>query len=358
MASNLTGKRSQGAPPNKAGAPGAPHPGAPAWGTPGEDKADADGVLGPRSEEAARRRQTDAPGSNQRVQRLEEQLAQMQDTLSQLSVSAGGAWQRAGDAGRRAPYGAAAQTGAPEQMARRATAVAPKKLTYAAAQTTSTLEDWLYEVEMFCAQIGITDGATQIAEARFVMDRDLWHWWSDFRKEAIRTHRDGAQQAARAVDTWDVFANAMRDQFLAVNEQRLAIDAMCEVRQTGGESMEAYFLRAAQLYRRVHRVMDDRTVMRMVLSRARRDEWPYTYSKAITAVEAGEIVSLVQLRTLMTKEALTEPGQGGGAPGLGRAARRGSDAGSEWEDLDDQSGGGSGSEEEEQPANSCEEKAL
>jgi Retrotransposon gag protein/Zinc knuckle len=309
----------------------------------GRDDASADGGNGRLglhpAADAAERQQAHERGQQDtgRVRQLEEQLAQMQDMLSRLS--AGGAWQRAGDAGRRGLHGGTAQAGAPETVARHATATAPKRLTYAAAQTTATLEDWLFEVETFCARVGITETAAHIAEARFAMDRDLWQWWSDYRKEAIRTHPGTEAQAARAIDTWDVFADAMREQFLAVNEQRLAIDAMCEVRQAGGEGMEAYFLRATQLYRKVHRAMDDRTIMRLVLARTRRDEWPYTYSKAITAVEAGAVTSLVQLRTLMTKEALTEPGKAGarataqtqaqvalhsGAPGPGKSARPGS----------------------------------
>ena len=57
--------------------------------------------------------------------------------------------------------------------ARRATVDPPKKLKYAEASVARTLEDWLYEVELYCEQLELASTALWIRQTRYVMDRDL-----------------------------------------------------------------------------------------------------------------------------------------------------------------------------------------
>ena len=194
--------------------------------------------------------------------------------------------------------------GAPSERAARRTTSQPKKLTYANASVPRALEDWLYEVELYCEQLELPKGAPWIGEARFVMDRDLWDWWTEYKGQA-------QQKGGAPIDKWPEFAAALRAQFVATSERRAAIDELCEVRQKAGEGMAEYFLRATQLHSRVRKEMQDATVMRLVLARVRREEWPFTYGKAINSVEGGSITSLAELRAFMQQEALAEPGKTG-----------------------------------------------
>jgi Zinc knuckle len=284
----------------------------------GDDTADGESsVLGQQAQATAARRQQGAPDSAEQLRQMMAQMTMMQDAMSRMTA-AGGSWQLAGQApGRRgAPAAAAgARAGAPAQATQRAAVTPPKELTYASAQVTVQLEEWLYQIEKFNARMAVVEDAAQITEALYAMDRDLNQWWDAHRTEAIqtamRTRGAPMQVAERDVDVWDVFCDALREQFVAVHDQELAVDAVFEVRQKAGERMEDYFLRASQVYRRGHRAMDDRTFARQVLGRIRRDEWPFTFSKARTAFAAGQVVSFMQLRTLMTREALSEPGKSG-----------------------------------------------
>ena len=206
-----------------------------------------------------------------------------------------------------APHARQAPPGGASDRAARRTTSQPRKLTYAEASVPRALEDWLYDVELYCEQLELPAGEAWIREARFVTDRDLWEWWEEYRLQA--------QQRGAPISTWADFASALRGQFVATGERRAAIDDLCDVKQRAGETINAYFLRVAQLHGRARRDMQDATVMRLALARVRRDEWPFTYSKAIAAVEAGAVTSLAALRALMQQEALAEPGKARSAAG-------------------------------------------
>ena len=185
--------------------------------------------------------------------------------------------------------------------ARRATVDPPKKLKYAEASVARTLEDWLYEVELYCEQLELPSSAQWIRQARFVMDRDLWEWWEQYQQQATAK---GAP-----ITDWKGFAEALREQFVATGARREAIDELARIQQKSGEDINTYLLRVAQLHGRTRRDMQEQTVMRFALSRTNRVEWPFTYARTIAQVEAGAITTLAGLRAFMQQEALSEPGK-------------------------------------------------
>ena len=126
--------------------------------------------------------------------------------------------------------------------ARRATVDPPKKLKYAEASVARTLEDWLYEVELYCEQLELASTALWIRQARYVMDRDLWEWWEQYQQQATAK---GAP-----ITDWKGFAEALREQFVATGERREAIDELARIQQKSGEDVNAYLLRVAQLHGR------------------------------------------------------------------------------------------------------------
>jgi hypothetical protein len=73
--------------------------------------------------------------------------------------------------------------------------------------------------------------------------------------------------------------------------------------------MATYFQRVALLQLRAQGQLPDGAVMKIALERVKKDEWIFTYPKAVREVEQGRITTLAGLRAFMQQEALAEPGK-------------------------------------------------
>lgn len=177
--------------------------------------------------------------------------------------------------------------------------VTPTPLAYDKANDSGALETWIDGMQLLFAQMDCDDDEDRkLAEVLMFTDRDVRQWWK------------GQQQQARIegapIDTWARFCEVLRAQFLPQLEVHKATSELINVRQQAGESMDQYFLRATRLYARATGFSDN-AAMRIVLDRARKDEWPHALAVATREVQAGRVATLAQLRACLQREALAEP---------------------------------------------------
>ena len=210
-------------------------------------------------------------------------------------------------------------TAAPQRAQRKALPVkqAPV-LAYDQASDSGALEDWLDSMETMFSQLELDEDSARLRELLACIDRDVKHWWSEQQAQAAR---DGKPLA-----TWAAFKGALRSQFLPQSEAHTAVEELIDIRQQPGEPMEKYFMRATRLCARAGDQFPDKAAMRIVLHRARKDEWRHAVAIATRDVHAGTITTLAQLRACLQREALAEPGRprAGAAPsGQARAATGG-----------------------------------
>src|SRR5690606_415369 len=92
------------------------------------------------------------------------------------------------------------------------------------------LEDWIFRVQQRFSTIGIgtADVERRIADIRNHWDRDLDNWWEDVRGMEL------------APLTWERFLELLRTTFTPVGEAKRATNELTQVKQGGGETMDAY----------------------------------------------------------------------------------------------------------------------
>ena len=181
---------------------------------------------------------------------------------------------------------------------------APVRLTYAAASVPAKLEDWIYDFDLYCARIGIGENAARVDQALYHMDRDLGAWWRET-LERIRAETHGAPVG------WEKMLAALRAQFLSATDASEARSwrQIMDVRQSRGESMNAYFLRVDQLYRRAggENWMNSEAVMKIVFHKVDSAPYPIAHTNAMREIAEGRVRTLAQLRATIVPMALLEP---------------------------------------------------
>lgn len=193
-------------------------------------------------------------------------------------------------------------------------------LSYGNASNPTVVDEFFDTLDVMFRQLNW--GRTPADEARKLMellswiDRDLRTWWRPLRRAAER---------AGTPLTFKDFKKLLRAQFHAKRAEQAAIEEFIRVKQTQGEGMDKYLLRAMQLYMRVYRDFPNAGAMQIVLFGVRADEWPHTYAKAERSVADKAITTLEELREYLQTEALAEPKKPKGAPqqtyGAGTGAR-------------------------------------
>lgn len=176
----------------------------------------------------------------------------------------------------------------------------PQQLTWANASKTSALEDWIEDMELMFDKLEAGEKA-RFKQGPLHIDRTLRSWWKGLCEQATT---DG-----KPLTKWEEFADSLREHFLPLSEKEEAVSALIDLAQRQGESMDAYVLRAGQVARRAGSAFPDSATMKIMLERARKDEWPHTCAAALRGVRDGTIKTLTQLCTLLRKEALAEPGK-------------------------------------------------
>jgi hypothetical protein len=195
----------------------------------------------------------------------------------------------------------------------------PSRLEYAQAADVKTLEAWFSDVELLFDQLGMRSTGAQLHEARNKLDADLRRWWDDFSAQA--------QKAGRPTGTFEALKEALREHFLPARAGQQAETELINIRQREGESMDAYLLRADRMRLYAEGAIGAPAVMRIVLDRVRKGEWPQAHRAATRAVLAGQVTTFAALRALLQKEALFEPSKAHGAQraqggGAGSSAAR------------------------------------
>jgi hypothetical protein len=174
----------------------------------------------------------------------------------------------------------------------------PKTLEYTDASDMEKLDSWLFQMQRAFEQGELPeDDPTRVQLAKWSMDENLNRWW------ALQVT---GNKLARDLE-WADLESALRAQFIPAAQRAKYESEMMKVSQKSGESISAYFLRVMQLWARVNGGLDDTTVMKGVLDRMRKDEWPYAHSKARQAVHSGEVKTLATLQALMMTEEGNEP---------------------------------------------------
>lgn len=178
----------------------------------------------------------------------------------------------------------------------------PEELRYAKAGTVVELESWIDNMVRLFRQVPELmpedNHEGRLREFHNYSDRDMQRWWSDMRA--------AAKAENRSIDTWPQLVETLRAQFQPKRARQQAIEDLFAVRQNAGETVDAYFMRAALLFSRAEG-FNNESAMLLVLDRVRKDEWPQTYAAAMEKVIAKEIVELSQLRAFMQIKALAEP---------------------------------------------------
>ncbi len=191
-------------------------------------------------------------------------------------------------------------------------AVEPQRLSYASASEPDVLDNWLFTLEQLFTQLGLAEfnAAGRMREAAMTWDLPTDRWW--------RAHAAQLQAKGTPVLTWAAFVAALQAHFVPVKDAEAATEELLRVRQRGGESMDAYLLRAAQLLVRSRGAVQDETAAQLVLSHADKARLPFAVAAARKAMRAsGTPLSFAALRATLVEAALDEPilamrGTGGG----------------------------------------------
>jgi hypothetical protein len=200
-----------------------------------------------------------------------------------------------------------------------------ERLKYAEAGRGSVLEDWLFEVEQSCRLRDAHDSdCIRIASAFW--DRSMDSWWQDQRELRARQ--------GRSLDTWQAFADELRQTFQASGEAERAFEQLLAVRQTGSESMDAYLRRVAEIKARAGRRAQDqqRAIVVQLLVGVDAARFPFTLQAVRRSVREAEQVheplDFVSVRNQLAVGALNEPRLGpSGAHTAGTPKTSGSSAG-------------------------------
>lgn len=180
------------------------------------------------------------------------------------------------------------------------TVTQPSTLHIAAVTEHSKVEAWLFSMEQFFQQLGVSEtDARRLGEVNFYMDRDLNLWWQQLQ---AKRREEGAP-----IGSWTGFVGALRDQFVPAEDRRADREAFFHCEQQAGETIVEYMLRAQQLYLRLGPgAFHEPTALEIVVMGMQRSVWPQTYMTMRSAVEKGSIATMARLRVEMQEKALTE----------------------------------------------------
>ena len=195
----------------------------------------------------------------------------------------------------------AAAGGVVYEQVRRA-AVQPDTLRYATASEAGTLEGWIFQLEKMFRQLSIPEAAftRRLQEAALAWDLDVERWW--------RMHETNVSAQGKPITTWAGFTAALQAQFVPIADKEAAIAAFFRLQQHGGESMDAYLLRASQLLVRARGAVEDATAARFVVERADETRFPFTLAKVReTMHEQATAASFATIRASLVAAAMREP---------------------------------------------------
>lgn len=227
-------------------------------------------------------------------------LTAMQAQLEALRLQTARA--SAGMQGQSASSSSANAGAAGPPLVRRS-AVQTDRLVYESASRPDVLDNWLFQLEQLFTQLGMAeeDAAGRIREAALSWDLPTDRWW--------RAHAAQLQARGTPIASWAAFVAALHAHFVPVKDAEAATEELLRVRQRGGETMDAYLLRAAQLLVRARGAVQDETAAQLVVTNADKARFPFAVAAARKAMRASQApLTFAAVRAALAEAALDEPG--------------------------------------------------
>lgn len=195
------------------------------------------------------------------------------------------------------------------QPVRRA-AVQTDTLSYATASEAGVLDNWLFKLEQLFTQLSMDefDVAGRLREAALTWDLHTDRWW--------RAHAALLAAQGTPISSWTAFVDALQAHFVPLKDAETATEDLLRVRQRGGESMDAYLLRASQLLVRCRGAVQDQTAAQLVVTQADKARFPFALAAVRKVMRASKSpLSFAAVRAALTEAALDEPRLGGATVG-------------------------------------------